>query len=81
MKLNELNKLNENEFDLELNVKRDPKDDQDGRQSNAHRRKPVITLRHINKLKKMKAARRAEEENRRALLGVMYAAPTGEEQA
>lgn len=75
MKLHELN----NSFDLSLNARQRPEDDDMARQSSENRRKPVITLRHINKLKRMKAAKRNEQEKRNALLGIMYAAPTGEE--
>lgn len=37
-----------------------------------HKRKPVITLRHINKLKKMKAAKIEEFKRRKPLLSIMY---------
>ena len=35
-------------------------------------RRPIISLRHIHKLKKMRAARRAEREQRPALWSLMY---------
>ncbi len=85
MKLIELGLLTEDEsanhMDLRLDARQDPADDDFVRQSDEHRRKPVITLRHINKLKRMKMAQRAEQEKRKTLLGLMYAAPTGEEEA
>lgn len=84
MKLYELGFLREedaNTMDLRLNSRQDPSEDNYVAQSDEHRRKPVITLRHINKLKRMKMAQRAEKEKRKVLLGLMYAAPTGEEEA
>jgi hypothetical protein len=42
-------------------------------------RKPVITLRHLNKLKKMEAIRKLEKVRREALLKVMYGGGGGEE--
>ena len=85
MKLCELGFLKEDEsanhMDLHLDARQDPADDDFVRQSDEHRRKPVITLRHINKLKRMKLAQRAEQEKRKSLLGIMYAVPSGEEEA
>lgn len=43
-------------------------------------RKPILTLRHINKLKKMKKAQQEEHEKRTVLLNLMYAAPVGGEE-
>lgn len=43
-------------------------------------RKPVVTLRHINKLKKMKQAMRDEHAERKKLLGIMYVHPSEEGQ-
>ncbi len=84
MKLYELGFLKEDEsanhMDLGLDARQDPADDAFIQQSDEHRRKPVITLRHINKLKRMKMAQRSEQEKRKTLLGLMYAAPTGEEE-
>lgn len=84
MKLSELGFLREddstNHMDLGLDARQAPIDDEFGRQSDEHRRKPVITLRHINKLKRMKMAQRAEKEKRKVLLKLMYAAPSGEEE-
>lgn len=46
-----------------------------------HKRKPVITLRHINKLKKMKAAKIEEFERRQPLLAVMYGVGGNDDEA
>ena len=35
-------------------------------------RRPILSLRHVNKLKRMRAARRVEREQRLALLNLMY---------
>lgn len=85
MKINELDFLKEDEvenyMDLTLHARQDPADDKFIQQSDEHRRRPVITLRHINKLKRMKLAQRMEEEERKILLGLMYATSTSEEEA
>ena len=85
MKINELDFLKEDEgenyMDLTLHARQDPADDAFIQQSDEHRRRPVITLRHINKLKRMKLAQRMEEEERKILLGLMYATSTSEEEA
>jgi hypothetical protein len=76
--------LNEDSYaDLAQLMRQDPTNDEFGgiirRGRDKHTRRPVLSLKHINKLKKMKAARRAEEDNRRILVNLMYAAPSGEE--
>jgi hypothetical protein len=38
-------------------------------------RKPVITLRHLNRLKRIRALNKLESLKREDLLGVMYAPP------
>lgn len=81
MKLKDIG-IFENEFmDLSLRSHITPEDDKSGVQSDSTRRKPVITLRHINKLKRMKYAQREEQEKRKKLIGLMYATPSGEEEA
>ncbi len=67
-------------FDLSMNVRQDPTEDEHVKQSGGDIRKPVITLRHINKLKRMKAAEREEHESRKKLLNIMYAVPTETEE-
>ncbi|QNT68849.1 hypothetical protein [Defluviicoccus vanus] len=42
-------------------------------------RKPIVSLRHINQLKRLKAARRADEEQRQRLWSLMYADPNTEQ--
>ena len=49
----------------------------DRHRSNA--RRPILSLRHVNKLKKIKATRQAEHEQRLALLSLMYGQDAGEE--
>ena len=62
----------------------DPSSDELGRQKNAAEhpglsRKPVLSLKHIHKLKLIQAAKREEFEKRKLLMGVMYAIPEKEE--
>ena len=67
-------------FDLSMNIRQDPTEDEHVQQGGENRKKPVITLHHINKLKRMKAAEREEHENRKKLLNLMYAIPTETEE-
>lgn len=81
MKLKDIG-IFENDFmDLSLLSHSRPEDDMASVQGDDVRRKPVITLRHVNKLKRMKYAQRAEQEKRKKLLGLMYGPPVGEEEA
>jgi len=41
-------------------------------------RRPRITLRHLNQLKKMRSAKKLENLVRRDVLGLMYSAPEAE---
>ena len=76
-----LKDLFEHEFmDLSLRSKLRPQDDIAGTQSPDDKRKPVLTLRHINKLKRMKLAQQSEQEKRKTLLSLMYGAPSSEEE-
>jgi hypothetical protein len=43
-------------------------------------RKPKLTLRHLNSLKKIRATKMLEIERKKDLLQVMYGAPPAEEQ-
>lgn len=81
MKLKDLFIKEDEYMDLSLRSKLRPEDDTAGRQSSDYSRKPVITLRHINKLKRMRYAQRAEHEQRKVLLSLMYGAPSGEEES
>ena len=70
--------------DLTSRALNDPASDEFGRQNNIDNRpgkarKPVITLKHIHKLKLIQAAKREEFEKRKLLMGLMYAAPAEEE--
>lgn len=81
MKLKDLFIKEDEQMDLSLRSKIRPEDDIAGKQNPDSRRNPVITLRHINKLKRMKYAQRDEHEKRKVLLALMYGAPSGEEEA
>jgi len=67
-------------FDLSMNIRQDPTEDEHVQQHGEDGKKPVITLRHINKLKRMKAAERKEHDSRKKLLNLMYAIPTETEE-
>lgn len=41
-------------------------------------RRPIVSLRHVNALKKLKSARLAKAEKRNALVQIMYANPAKE---
>lgn len=60
----------------------DPMIDEFGMQDRSRKRgqsrKPLISLRHIHKLKLIHAAKRIEHEKRKKLMGLMYAVPTEE---
>ena len=82
MKIHEIFKLGINEdqaFDLSSTVRHDPAEDKIGQAKSKHGRKPILTLRHINKLKKIKTAQREEHEQRKQLFTLMYGLPTQEE--
>ncbi len=81
MKLKDLFIKEDEQMDLSLRSRLRPEDDISGKQSPDHSRKPVITLRHINRLKRMKYAQREEHEPRKVLLSLMYGAPSPEEEA
>jgi len=68
----------ENFSDIASKSINDPTNDEFGRQNNMTRRpgesrKPVISLRHIHKLKLSQAAKKEELENRKILMTLMYA--------
>ncbi len=73
MKLNEVYQSSGNTiYDLSLNSISRPDDDNIGKFRHGSHRKPVISLRHINKLKKIVAAKREEFNARQELMTVMY---------
>lgn len=84
MKIRDFEKLEIKEdqsfFDLSMNIRQDPMEDEHVQQGGSDRKKPVITLRHINKLKRMKAAERKEHDSRKKLLNIMYAVPVETEE-
>ena len=56
-----------------------PEDDQLGKYYQAQKRKPVITLKMINKLKKIRASRELEFSKKTDVVELMYGQPEGEE--
>jgi hypothetical protein len=53
----------------------DPSADKFNRRELSDTRKPVLTLRHLNRLKKMRALKQLEELQRQDILGIMYGIP------
>ena len=53
----------------------DPAEDELGTRTPSDIRKPKLTLKHLNRLKKVRALRKLENLKREDLLGIMYAAP------
>lgn len=53
----------------------DPAEDEVNRRTPDQTRKPVLTLRHLNRLKRIRALNKLEGLKREDLLGVMYAPP------
>lgn len=56
----------------------DPAEDKFNQRSLTDTRKEVLTLADLNRLKRMRALRKLEKLKRQDLLGVMYAAPSGD---
>jgi hypothetical protein len=50
----------------------DPEEDKFNRSEMSDTRRPRLTLRHINKLKKLRATKDLENAKKEGLLGVMY---------
>ena len=57
----------------------DPNNDQITKFHFKNTRRPTLTLRHLNQLKKMRAAKDLENLMRADTLDIMYANPSGEE--
>ena len=53
----------------------DPAEDKLNARKITDTRKPVLTLRALNRLKKMRALKKLEDMKRQDLLGIIYAAP------
>lgn len=58
-----------------LTAYHDPADDELNTRNPGETRKPVLTLLHLNRLKKMRALKKLEKIKRQKLLGILYAAP------
>lgn len=56
----------------------DPNEDKLGQRALSDTRKPLITLRTLNRLKKMRALNSLENHKRQDLLGIMYGQPEGD---
>lgn len=69
----------ENFSDIASMAINDPMSDELGTQNNERKagqsRKPLISLKHIHKLKLIQLAKQIEHEKRKTLMGLMYAAP------
>lgn len=78
MRFREIKKLNEaEEPDTSLY---DPNEDHIRKANLDDTRKPSLTLRMINKLKKMRASKKLEHTNKQEFLGIMYGKPSGEDE-
>lgn len=58
----------------------DPEKDELSRFNLDQTRRPKITLRHLNRLKKIRATKKLEQLQKESLLQVMYGASTEEEE-
>lgn len=58
----------------------DPAEDKIERRTMDDSRKPKLTLRHLNRLKKIRATRKLDLLKKESLLGLMYGKPAGEEE-
>lgn len=63
-----------NQYDLETAIY-DPAEDEVGVRNPGQTRRTTLSLRHLNRLKKVRALRKLENLKREDLLGIMYAAP------
>lgn len=69
-------KLNEFLDQKDLNTAiYDPTQDEVGVRNLGQTRRPKLSLRHLNRLKRVRALRKLENLKREDLLGIMYAAP------
>lgn len=72
MRLNEFKKINEN-------AHYDPSQDEGNRREYGDLRKPKLTLRHINKLRKMREAKKLDMIERERFWSSMYGNPPADE--
>lgn len=61
------------------NMRYDPEEDTLNKRNLMDTRKNKLTLKMINKLKKMRVAKNIENINKKKILGIMYSAPAEEE--
>lgn len=61
------------------NMRYDPEQDKLGKLNITDTRKNKLTLKELNKLKKMRIAKNIENINKKKVLSVMYSAPPEEE--
>lgn len=57
----------------------DPNEDKVNQRLPTDTRKPVLTLKHLNRLKKMRAVQKLENLKRQDLLKIMYGQPPAED--
>lgn len=79
MMISELLKEYDSSFDDYEDGRVNPGDDNYGKIFQSNTRKPFISLRHINELKKMKAAKQEEFKSRQQLMNAMYGVASEEE--
>jgi hypothetical protein len=53
-----------------------PNQDQTEKKNYGDKRKPKLTLKMINRLKKIRASKSLENHNRKKVLGIMYGVPS-----
>lgn len=53
----------------------DPAEDSLNIRNPSQTRRPVLSLRHLNRLKKMRALKKLEDLKRQDLLGIIYSSP------
>lgn len=81
MMISELLNEDDSSFDDHDNGRQKPGDDNHGKIFQSSIRKPLISLRHINQLKKMEAAKREEFSRRQQLMSAMYSVAGEEEES
>lgn len=79
MDINIFNNLSEDLEDSDTyNMLYDPEDDKINKLNITDTRKNKLTLKKLNKLKKMRIAKNIENNNKKQILGIMYATPVEE---
>ncbi|AXH72752.1 MAG: hypothetical protein [Caudoviricetes sp.] len=81
MKINIFYNLCEDDSNTQspYNILYSPEDDKINKLNITDTRKSKLTLKDINKLKKMRIAKNIENASKKQILGIMYAVPQNEE--